>query len=133
MCTPGILDALAIASASSPIMLLTHNATQYAIITFYSLLYVKVYRSIIRSKKSLIVTLVDLLSIPNVSTRFIKDAREALFSLALYSLNRTALIELGIMLPLFALVVKDRERKVVEDVTIMNVQLVGCNKSMEAL
>lgn len=91
------------------------------------------YRSIIRSKKSLIVTLVDLLGIPNASTRFIKDAFESLFSLALYSLNRTALIELGIMLPLFALVVKDGGREVVEDATMMIVQLVECNKSVEVL
>ncbi|XP_065049846.1 uncharacterized protein LOC135679792 [Musa acuminata AAA Group] len=85
------------------------------------------------SKKSLIVTLVDLLGIPNASTRFIKDAFESLFSLALYSLNRIALIELGIMLPLFALVVKDGGREVVEDATMMIVQLVECNKSVEVL
>ncbi|CAL9183117.1 unnamed protein product [Musa hybrid cultivar] len=74
---------------------------------FYSFLSIEVYRSIIGSKKPLIVALVDLLSAPDASTRSIKDALKALFGLDLYSLNRTTLVELGVVLPLFVLVVKD--------------------------
>lgn len=73
----------------------------------------------------------DLLSIPGASTRSIKDALNALFSLALYSFNCIVFIELGIMLPLFALVVKDGGMGVVEDATTMIIQLVGCNKSVD--
>ncbi|CAL9054299.1 unnamed protein product, partial [Musa banksii] len=69
-------------------------------------------------KEALIVALVDLLSAPNASTRSIKDALKALFGLDLYSLNRTTLVELGVMLPLFMLVVKNGRKGVVEDVTI---------------
>ncbi|URE33473.1 hypothetical protein MUK42_33550 [Musa troglodytarum] len=42
-----------------------------------------------------------------MSTRSIKDVLKALLGLALYLLNRIALIKLGVMLPLFMLVVKD--------------------------
>ena len=81
----------------------------------YSFLSVEDYHSIIGSKKPLIVALIDLLSAPNTSTRSIKDALKALFSLDLYSLNRTTLVEL----PLFMLVVKNGRKGVVEDVTIV--------------
>ncbi|RWW11852.1 hypothetical protein BHE74_00049173 [Ensete ventricosum] len=57
-------------------------------------------------------------------TRFIKDALKVLFDLALYLLNRTALVELGVMPPLFVLVVKD-------PMTVI-AQVVRCDESIEA-
>lgn len=98
----------------------------------YSFLSIEVYRSIIGSKKSLIVALVDLLSASGTSTRSIKDALKALFSLDLYPLNRTTLVELSVVLPLFALVVKDGRKGVVEDMTIVIAQVTRCDKSIEA-
>lgn len=47
----------------------------------------------------------DLLSIPDAPTNSIKDELKAL-----YLLNRTAFIELGVVLPLFMLVVKDGQK-----------------------
>ncbi|URE08381.1 U-box domain-containing protein [Musa troglodytarum] len=75
-----------------------------------SLLLVEVYCSIIGSKKPFIVALMDLLNALGLSTRSIKNALKALFGLNLYSLNCTILVELGTVLPLFALMVKDNER-----------------------
>ncbi|CAL9173789.1 unnamed protein product, partial [Musa hybrid cultivar] len=99
--------------------------------TLYNLLFIEVYRSIIGSKKPLIAALVDLLDTLGVPTRSIKDALKILFGLVLYSLNRTALVELGTMPPLFALVVKDERRGVVEDATMVITQVAGCDESME--
>ncbi|RRT42106.1 hypothetical protein B296_00018843 [Ensete ventricosum] len=65
--------------------------------------------------------LMDLLGAP---TRSNKDVLKALFALALYPLNHIALIELGIMPPLFALMV-------VEDAMTVITQVAGCDKSME--
>ncbi|URE14119.1 U-box domain-containing protein, partial [Musa troglodytarum] len=45
--------------------------------------------------------LVDLLSALDAPTRSIKDVLKALFGLDLYPLSRTALVELGIVSPLF--------------------------------
>ncbi|THU55341.1 hypothetical protein C4D60_Mb11t05550 [Musa balbisiana] len=127
MCTPGILDALAAA-----LRLLSPAAAQHAAATLYSLLSVEAYRSIIGSKKPLIAALVDLLGAPGAPTRSIKDALKALFGLALYPLNRTALVELGAVPPLFALVVKDGRRGLVEDATAVIAQVAGCDESVEA-
>ncbi|RWW60358.1 hypothetical protein BHE74_00032651 [Ensete ventricosum] len=65
-------------------------------------------------RKLLIVALVHLLDAFDVSIRFIKDALKMFFGLALYSLNRTSLIDLGTVLPLFTLVVKDEQMGLVE-------------------
>ncbi|CAD5194597.1 unnamed protein product [Musa acuminata subsp. malaccensis] len=106
MCTPSILDSLNVAlDLFSPV-----------VVTLYSLLSIEAYRSIIGSKKPLVIALMDLLGTPpSTPTRSIKDVLKALFNLILYLLNSIALIESGIMLPLFMLVVKDRWRVVVED------------------
>ncbi|CAL9776031.1 unnamed protein product [Musa acuminata subsp. burmannicoides] len=68
----------------------------------------------------------------NVLTRSIKDALKALFDLALYPLNCIALVELGTISPLFALVVKDEQRGAVEDTTIVVTQVTRCDKNVKA-
>ncbi|URE06361.1 U-box domain-containing protein [Musa troglodytarum] len=47
----------------------------------------------------------DLLGAPDIITRSIKDVFKTFFDLALYLLNYTTLVELGVMSPLFVLVV----------------------------
>ncbi|URD88001.1 U-box domain-containing protein [Musa troglodytarum] len=108
MCTPGILDSLVVA-----LRLLSSATTQHIIVTLYSRLFVKAYCSIIKSKKPLIVALVDRLGTPSALTKFINDVLKAFFNLTLYLVNRTTLIKLSIVLPLFVLIVKDKQRRVV--------------------
>ncbi|THU54552.1 hypothetical protein C4D60_Mb10t26300 [Musa balbisiana] len=62
----------------------------------------------------------------------IKDGLMALLGLALYPLNHTTLVELGAMPPLFVLVVKDKQRGVVEDATAMIDQVARCDENVEA-
>lgn len=114
MCTLGILNAFVVA-----LRLLSPTAT------FYSLLSIKVYRSIIESNKPPITTLVDVLGASDVPTKFIKDILKAHFGLIVYPLNHTALVELGIVPPLFTLVVKDERKGVVEDPTTAITHVVG--------
>lgn len=83
-------------------------------------------------KKPLIAAPVDLLNTLDMQTRSIKDTLKTLFGLDLYQFSRTALVELGIVLPLLALVVKDERRGVVEDVMAVIAQVAGCDESMEA-
>ncbi|URE43860.1 hypothetical protein MUK42_13926 [Musa troglodytarum] len=113
--------------SSSPSTSFPPPFAQHIATTLYSLLSIEVCRSIIGSKKPLIATLVGLLSIVGTPTRSIKDALKAL-----YPLNCTTLVELGAMLPLFTLVVKDRQRGVVEDVTAVIAQVARCDESVEA-
>ncbi|THU74508.1 hypothetical protein C4D60_Mb04t34110 [Musa balbisiana] len=120
MCTLGILNAFVVT-----LRLLSPTAI------LHSLLSIKVYRSIIESNKPLITTLVDLLGASDVSTRSIKDILKAHFGLIVYPLNYTALVELGIMLPLFTLVVKDKRKGVVEDTTTTITHVAGCDESVE--
>ncbi|URE36024.1 U-box domain-containing protein [Musa troglodytarum] len=127
MSTPGILDALA-AALRLPLAV----AAQHAAATLYSLLCVDAYRPIIGSKKPLITGLVDLLRTPGASTRSIKDALKALFGLALYPLNRAALVELRAVPPVFALVANDARTGVVEDATAVIAQVAGCYESVDA-
>ncbi|THU68922.1 hypothetical protein C4D60_Mb08t08950 [Musa balbisiana] len=127
MSTPGILDALAAA-----LRLPLAAAAQHAAATLYSLLCVDAYRPIIGSKKPLITGLVDLIRTPGASTRSIKDALKALFGLALYPLNRAALVELGAVPPVFALVANDARTGVVEDATAVIAQVAGCYESVDA-
>ncbi|XP_009408734.2 uncharacterized protein LOC103991098 [Musa acuminata AAA Group] len=85
------------------------------------------------SKKPLITTLVDLLdALDDVSFTSMKDMLKLLFSLVLYSLNNTALIELGIMPPHFAPMVKDGRRGLVGDTMAMITRVAGCDESMKA-
>lgn len=60
-------------------------------------------------------------------TRSIKDALKAL-----YPLNRTTLVKLGAMPPLFILVVKDGRRGVVEDATTVIDQVARHDENVEA-
>ncbi|RWW30078.1 hypothetical protein GW17_00005366 [Ensete ventricosum] len=120
MFTLGILDALTVA-----LHLLSPIAAEHAATTLYGLLFLKAYYSIIKSKKPLVTTLADLLDTPNVPTKSIKDMLKAL-----YPLNHMDLVELGIMLPLFTLVVKDRHKGVVEDATMMIALVEGCDESI---
>ncbi|RWW00108.1 hypothetical protein GW17_00036945 [Ensete ventricosum] len=96
--TPGILDALIVA-----LHLLSPLVIQHITAALYNLLSIKMYRSIIAPKKPLIVVLVDLPNTPGMLTRSIKDALKALFGLAIYPLNYIAIVELGIVSPLFTL------------------------------
>ncbi|CAL9077553.1 unnamed protein product, partial [Musa acuminata var. zebrina] len=119
--TPGILNALVIAfRLLSPIA------------TLYSLLSNKTYCSIIKSKETLIATFVNLLGASNVLTRSIKDILKVDFGLIIYPLNRTTLIELGIVPPLFAPVVKDERKGMVVDATIVIIHVAGCDESVKA-
>ncbi|XP_074575844.1 U-box domain-containing protein 16-like [Curcuma longa] len=128
MSTPGILDALAAA-----LRLPCPSAAQNAAATVYSLLSVDEYRPIIGSKRSLIAALLDLFRGHGVTpTRSIKDALKAIFLLSLYPLNRATLVEMGAVPPLFALVVKDGRRGVVEDATAVISQVAGCYESVDA-
>ncbi|XP_042415213.1 protein spotted leaf 11-like [Zingiber officinale] len=128
MSTPGILDALAAA-----LRLPCPSTAQNAAATVYSLLSVDEYRPIIGSKRSVIAALLDLFRGLGVTpTRSIKDALKAIFLLALYPLNRATLVEMGAVPPLFALVVKDGRRGVVEDATAVISQVAGCYESVEA-
>ncbi|XP_009390134.2 U-box domain-containing protein 15-like [Musa acuminata AAA Group] len=127
MCTPSILDSLNVA-----LDLLSPVVAQHGVVTLYSLLSIEAYRSIIGSKKPLVIALMDLLGTPpSTPTRSIKDVLKALFSLTLYLLNSIALIELGIMSPLF-LVVKDRWRVVVEDAMVVIAWVTGCDDSIKS-
>lgn len=130
MSTPGLLDALAAAlrlpSSSSS------GTVQHAAATLYSLLSVDEYRPIIGSKRPLVSSLIGLLRSPNSPTRSIKDALKALFGIALYPLNRPAIVDLGAVPALFSLVVKDGRTGIVEDTTAVISQVAGCYESVDA-
>lgn len=100
MSTPAFLDSLAhvLRRPASP------SAAQTAAATLHSLLVVDTYRPIIGAKSQLLSPLLRLIQPPNSSTRSVKDALKALFGVALYPLNRPALIDLGAVPPLFHLV-----------------------------
>ncbi|KAG1331818.1 U-box domain-containing protein 1 [Cocos nucifera] len=63
--------------------------------------------------------------------RSIKDALKALFGIALYPLNRPALVDLGAVPALFSLVVNDGRTGVVEDATAVIAQAAGCYESVD--
>ncbi|KAJ3676273.1 hypothetical protein LUZ60_003685 [Juncus effusus] len=125
MSTPGILDSL------NKALQLPDMAAQHAAACLYSLLCVESYRPIIGSKTSILVSLISLLR-SSTSTRTTKDVLKALFGLALYPLNRPALIELGIVPALFSLIIKDGRSGMVEDVTAVIGQVAGCGESVQA-
>ncbi|XP_010926990.1 U-box domain-containing protein 17 [Elaeis guineensis] len=130
MSTPGILDALAAAiRLPSPS---TAATAQHAAATLYSLLTVDAYRPIIGSKRPLVASLIAILRAPNPPTRSIRDALKALFGIALYPLNRPAMVDLGAVPALFSLVVNDGRTRVVEDATAVIAQVAGCYESVDA-
>ncbi|KAJ9179549.1 hypothetical protein P3X46_011325 [Hevea brasiliensis] len=128
MSTRGLLDAISHA-------LRHHNTTTSALAvqssaaTLHSLLIVDSYRPIIGSKRDIIYSLIDIIKMAKSPPRSIKDALKALFGIALYPLNRSTLIDLGAVPPLFSLVLKDGRVGVVEDATAVIAQIAGCEES----
>ncbi|KAF5742458.1 U-box domain-containing protein 4 [Tripterygium wilfordii] len=129
--TRGLLDALshALQHASTST---TPAAVQSCAATLHSLLVVDSYRPIIGSKRDIVHALAQIVKNPNSPPRSIKDSLKALFGLALYPLNRNTMIELGVVQPLFALIVKDGRVGIVEDATAVVAQMAGCEESEEA-
>ncbi|KAG0487918.1 hypothetical protein HPP92_006729 [Vanilla planifolia] len=118
MSTPGILDALAHSVRPSSAAAVAQNSAA----TVFSLLSVEFYRPIIGSKRTLLSALISLLRAPDSEVRTMKDALKALFGVALYPLNRAALVDLGAVPVLFSLVVKRGRAGVVEDATAVIAQ-----------
>ncbi|KAL6010108.1 hypothetical protein ACLOJK_000539 [Asimina triloba] len=127
MSTRGLIDALShvLRHGSSP------SAVQSAAATVYSLLVVDDYRPIIGSKPCILTPLIDLIRSSSSPLRSVKDGLKALFHVALYPLNRPRLIELGIVIPLFSIVLKDTRVGVVEDATAVIAQVAGCYESVD--
>lgn len=132
MATPGLLDALA-ATLRRPA---TPAAAQHAAAALYSLLSVDAYRPIIGAKDDIVSALVAMLrpAAPThpAPTRSVKDALKALFGVALYPLNRAAVVRLGAVPALFSLIVKDGRAGILEDCTAVVAQVAGCDESVEA-
>ncbi|XP_054812868.1 U-box domain-containing protein 4 [Prosopis cineraria] len=129
--TRGVLDAISHVlsnhrSTSSP------SAVQSSAATLHSLLVIDEYRPIIGSKRDIVYALVDIVKSLNSPSRSIKDALKALFGISLYPLNRSTMIHLGAVAPLFSLVVKDGRVGIVEDSTAVIAQIAGCEESEEA-
>lgn len=128
MSSPGILDALARAIRAED-----YEAAHHAAAVVASLLCVDAYRPIVGAKRALLSALVSLL-LPSKArgTRATKDALKALFGVALYPLNRAALVELGVVRALFGLVMTDGRTGIVEDATAVVAQVAGCAESLDA-
>ncbi|RZC79031.1 hypothetical protein C5167_003236 [Papaver somniferum] len=126
MSTRGLLDAL---SHLLRLPSATPSSIQTASATLYSLLVVDQYRPIIGAKRDIVFALIDIIKNPNSPPRSIKDALKALFGISLYPLNRSTMIDLGVISALFALVVKDGRIGIVEDATAVIAQVAGCYES----
>ncbi|KAI4332967.1 hypothetical protein L6164_017831 [Bauhinia variegata] len=127
----GVLDAIS--------HLLSHHgstssatAVQSSAATLHSLLVVDEYRPIIGSKRDIVYALVDIIKSHKSPPRSIKDSLKALFGIALYPLNRSTMINLGAIPPLFSMILKDGRLGIVEDVTAVIAQIAGCEESDEA-
>ncbi|PIA53779.1 hypothetical protein AQUCO_00900393v1 [Aquilegia coerulea] len=129
MSTRGILDAL---SHLLRLPSATQSSLQTASATIYSLLLVDSFRPIIGAKRDIVFGLNEIIKNPNSPPRSIKDALKALFGIALYPLNRATMVDLGVVGPLFTLVVKDGRVGIVEDATAVIAQVAGCYESGEA-
>lgn len=128
MSTRGLLDALAHAlrhhaTSTSPL------AVQSAAATLHSLLIDDSYRPIIGSKRDIVYSLIEIVKTAKSPPRSVKDALKALFGIALYPLNRSTLVDLGAVQPLFSLVLKDGRVGIVEDATAVIAQIAGCEES----
>ncbi|RZC83420.1 hypothetical protein C5167_046204 [Papaver somniferum] len=126
MSTRGLLDAL---SHLLRLPSATASSIQTASATLYSLLVVDQYRPIIGAKRDIVFALIDIIKNPNSPPRSIKDALKALFGISLYPLNRSTMIDLGVIPALFALIVKDGRIGIVEDATAVIAQVAGCYES----
>lgn len=128
MATPSLLDALAHSiSPSAPATVAQNAAT-----TVFSLLSVDAYRPIIGSKKPLIAALVALISAQDSGTRTVKDALKALYGVGIHPVNRTAMVEAGVVPALFSLAMEDCRTGVVEDAVAVVALVAGCSESLEA-
>ncbi|MCL7042768.1 hypothetical protein MKW94_006298 [Papaver nudicaule] len=126
MSTRGLLDAL---SHLLRLPNATPSSIQTASATLYSLLVVDQYRPIIGAKRDIVFALIDIIKNHNSPPRSIKDALKALFGVSLYPLNRSTMIDLGVIPALFALIVKDGRIGIVEDATAVIAQVAGCYES----
>ncbi|KAK4253205.1 hypothetical protein QN277_010799 [Acacia crassicarpa] len=129
--TRGVLDAISHV-LSNHRSTSSSTAVQSSAATLHSLLVVDEYRPIIGSKRDIVYSLVDIIKCLNSPSRSIKDALKALFGISLYPLNRSTMIHLGAVAPLFTLVVKDGRIGIVEDSTAVIAQIAGCEESEEA-
>ncbi|XP_020205890.1 U-box domain-containing protein 17 [Cajanus cajan] len=133
MATRGVLDAIAHVishhnTTSSP------AAVQSASAAIHSLLSsVDEYRPLVGSKREIVYALVDILRC-HVSSppRTIKDALKALFAIALHPLNRSTMINLGVVPALFSLLVKDGRLGIVEDATAVVAQVAASPDAADA-
>ncbi|KGN47768.1 protein spotted leaf 11 [Cucumis sativus] len=128
MSTHGLLDAISHVlshhnSSSSS------SAVQSCAATLHSLLVVDEYRPIIGSKRDIIYSLVDILKYRKSPQRSIKDALKALFGIALHQSNRSTMVDLGVIPPLFSLVVVGGHAGIVEDASAVVAQVAGCEES----
>lgn len=126
---PGVLDALTAALRSG-------DAAHHAAAVVHSLLCGgEPHRAAVCERRPLLAALVALLRAPPHrpgATRATKDALRALFGVALYPPARAALVSLGAVQALFALVLTDARSGVVEDATAVVAQVAGCAESLEA-
>lgn len=131
MSTPGVLDALSH-------VLRNHTsaanaaAVQSSAATLFSLLVDETHRKTIGSKRDILYALIDIVKNSNSPARSIKDALKALFGIALYQPNRTSIVDLGAVPPLFSLVVNDSRVGLTEDATAVIAQVAGCDPAVEA-
>uniref|UniRef100_A0A2P2JPW0 U-box domain-containing protein n=1 Tax=Rhizophora mucronata TaxID=61149 RepID=A0A2P2JPW0_RHIMU len=130
MSTRGLLDAISHAlrhhaTSTSP------SAVQSAAAMLHSLLIVDSNRPIIGTKRDIVYSLIDIIKKSNSPPRSIKDALKAMFGISLYPLNRSTLIDLGAVPPLFSIVMKDGRVGIVEDATAVIAQIAGCEESEE--
>ncbi|BAT93373.1 U-box domain-containing protein 1-like [Vigna umbellata] len=133
---PALLPALAHilsrhATSSAP------SAVQSVAATLHSLLAVVAeFRPTVGAKPEILRALISIMSDPDSLTRTIKDALKASFGIALYPPSRTALVRLGAVPVLFALVAKDKDGKrkvgIIEDATAVIAQIAGCEESEDA-
>ncbi|KAL0557490.1 hypothetical protein IC582_006034 [Cucumis melo] len=74
-------------------------------------------------------TLHSLLVYRKSPQRSIKDALKALFGIALHQSNRSTMVDLGVIPPLFSLVVVGGHAGIVEDASAVVAQVAGCEES----
>ncbi|XP_030465671.1 U-box domain-containing protein 11 [Syzygium oleosum] len=132
MSTRGLLDALSHVLRHHGPGSAPDAAVQSAAAALHSLLIVDSYRPIIGAKRDIVYALIDIVKSPDSPPRSIKDALKALFGASLYALNRSTMIQLGIVAPLFGLILKDGRVGLVEDATAVVAQIAGCEESEEA-
>jgi hypothetical protein len=138
--SPGILDALT-AALRAPGAGGAHHAaaTVHSILCGAGSQSQPQHRAAVGSRRPLLAALVALLRAPpspppgdGGTRRATRDALRALFAVALHPPNRAALVSLGAVRALFALVVADGRGGVVEDATAVVAQVAGCAESLEA-